>query len=744
MHGTLIRLGRGNISTHHGQIKILKNGSLGGSSGTNDLLSYIRRSTKAGTYRTQDEIQEMNQTLQDNPMDLRRVRWNMVRGSKIEDYPVEYQILSLNPPAPFQPKMPLKTLRKQYNEYQKNHRPTDRLARQYLHKLQQKEASAPAPNGQGSQAPVSADEYYRRLLGGSGAAGGAGTAGRKLSQAQKALQQKSSAVQKSYLVAMKQYQLMQQQQGEDEQTAMSEQDALAEVERLLATDEQKERTASRSRAETLHRQQSEAEEETEQQNTKKKTDESIMTERGQMAFPNADPRARRTIEKKEMDRSKKASSSFYGNSDNNASIDDSDDSSLSMLYGNDQRGFEGYVVWTKRLQAVPYNQWTVGASTALDHWIAKRVLGLSEETWLALLEGNSPQLLGRGRDIVMARQALFPETVLDSPSLDTLSSSITDDIDDTEMGGEFSSSSEEMEMNELLENLASWDNDSLDTNASSDHDIMNNNETSSSLSHGGGETDQLAEELQEWRRAHADSPYDSWSDERKQSLMVWIENFVSSVVTESSALATVDLDQTRVNLLSVPPQTKDEVDSFWENMRDETSAEILLQKLLDDRASSSSTSSDDDNPFWQLDYPSQLQRLVNLGTIGEVANEYVSEADRAKFLTRYGDYLCEGIELDYLVPDPTGPILASKDLGQTLIKAYNIEPDQRFRLQKMKHGQNGDKESMSTESSGRARDLYKAWNMLKVGRANYEEKMFSQGKLGLAYDNKDPRNEAER
>jgi hypothetical protein len=40
----------------------------------------------------------------------------------------------------------------------------------------------------------------------------------------------------------------------------------------------------------------------------------------------------------------------------------------------------------------------VGASTALDHWIAKRVLGLSEETWLALLEGDSPELMGRGRE----------------------------------------------------------------------------------------------------------------------------------------------------------------------------------------------------------------------------------------------------------------------------------------------------------------------------------------------------------
>ena len=75
-----------------------------------------------------------------------------------------------------------------------------------------------------------------------------------------------------------------------------------------------------------------------------------------------------------------------------------DDSDLAVLYSNNQRSFEGMIHWTKRLERIPYRMWTVGASTALDHWIAKRVLGLSEETWLALLEGDSPELMGRGRE----------------------------------------------------------------------------------------------------------------------------------------------------------------------------------------------------------------------------------------------------------------------------------------------------------------------------------------------------------
>jgi hypothetical protein len=216
---------------------------------------------------------------------------------------------------------------------------------------------------------------------------------------------------------------------------------------------------------------------------------------------------------------------------------------------------------------------------------------------------------------------------------------------------------------------------------------------------------------------------------------LWIEDFVSSVVPESS-LATVDLDETRRNLLSVPPQTKEEADRFWDQIRDETSAEILLQKLLQDRTESGGMDGNHHHPFWQLDYRTQLDRLVNLGTIGEIANEYVTVSDRAKFLTRYGDYLCEGVRMDHLVPDPSGPIRAS-ELGQTLLKAYNIDSNQRFRLEKIRYGQEASESLGGVDAAERARSLYRAWNTLKAGRANYEEKLFARGKLGLTYDDDD-------
>lgn len=114
-------------------------------------------------------------------------------------------------------------------------------------------------------------------------------------------------------------------------------------------------------------------------------DESTPQARAQKAFPGTIPESQI---RQDINDSKK-------NSRKDARTDDEN---LAILYSNNQRSFEGMITWTKRLQAVPFRQWTVGASTALDHWIAKRVLGLSEETWLALLEGDSPELMGRGRE----------------------------------------------------------------------------------------------------------------------------------------------------------------------------------------------------------------------------------------------------------------------------------------------------------------------------------------------------------
>ncbi len=336
MFATRAVKGRGSISTSHGQIKILKHS-------TPDLLTYIQKAVQTGVYRSNEEIEEMNQRLRNSPADLKRVRWNVPRGSKIQDYPKEYEILSLNPPAPFKPRMPVKYQRKMYNKYVRDNRPTDRLARAYLKKLSHTTDTA----------PTTADEYYRRLLGSN-----------KALKMDSAMGSKSAALSKAYAVAVKQYHVMRTEN-------LSEQEALEKVEELLAMEDSQERTTSRNRAEGFRKK------------DVSKVEDPI--ERGVVAFPGAGPV---TDVPRQRDAVKDG-----GNTVKEGSKDE-----LSMLYSENQRSFEGLVKWTKRLQAVPYKQWSVGGSVALDHWIARRVLGLSEETWLELLEGNSPELLGRGRE----------------------------------------------------------------------------------------------------------------------------------------------------------------------------------------------------------------------------------------------------------------------------------------------------------------------------------------------------------
>eukprot|EP00532_Pseudo-nitzschia_australis_P007800 CAMPEP_0168174496 /NCGR_PEP_ID=MMETSP0139_2-20121125/6538_1 /TAXON_ID=44445 /ORGANISM="Pseudo-nitzschia australis, Strain 10249 10 AB" /LENGTH=662 /DNA_ID=CAMNT_0008092657 /DNA_START=130 /DNA_END=2118 /DNA_ORIENTATION=- len=658
-------MGRGSISTSHGQIRILKHS-------TPDLLTYIQKAVQTGVYRSSDEIEEMNQKLRDSPSDLRRVRWNVQRGSKIQDYPKEYEILSLNPPAPFKPRIPVKDQKKIYSKYMQEKRPTDRLAQNYLNRQQHTDRN--------SSEPMSADEYYRRLLGSN-----------KAPKAESAMGAKSAIIAKAYAVAVKQYEVMR-------TDNLSEKEAMEKVEELLAQDDREEKTSSRTKAEDLQKK-------TNAQETSAKETKNVV-ERAQIAFPGAKPKEE--ILGKRTNKAKGTTSTLsiaagYGH-----------DTAVSMLYSENQRSFEGMINWTKRLQAVPYQKWTVGASVSLDHWIAKRVLGLSEETWLALLEGSSPELMGRGRDIVMARHALFPETIIESDfqaAVDDESDSMSDET----MGRA------EDDLDALLatlDGLEGWNSSDSDEGQLSETATKANNDSSSSLE------EKLTEELQAWRTQHVEQHYDDWAEEKKQEFMSWLETFVASQVPESS-ISRVDLEETRKNILETPPQQKEEADDFWNSISDETSAEVFLQSLLQENKIGS------EHPFFDLDYQTQLERLVNLGAIRELANEYATEAGRSKFLTRYGDYLLEGVQFDHLIPDSSGPIVGS-DLGKHLQEKYDIDPSDRFSLKKVRFGTEG----FESNASKNARMLFMAWNQFKAGRAHYEEQLFKKGLLGLSYETK--------
>jgi hypothetical protein len=297
----------------------------------------------------------------------------------------------------------------------------------------------------------------------------------------------------------------------------------------------------------------------------------------------------------------------------------------------------------------------------------------------------------------MARQALFPETAFGMESAPV-------EIEDVEQGNE------EDELDVLLATLASW-NSKSDEAKPSKPDI-------SSATYASQE-EMLADELQEWRRKHTDElAFSDWSKEEKTAFDIWVKKFVTELLPESS-LVSIDMEETKKNLLNAPPQTKEFANEFWSQLRDETAAEMFLRNLLESKEKKG------DHPFWDLDYQTQIHRLVNLGTIREIANEYATEAQRAKFLSRYGDYLIEGVQFDHLIPHPNGPIHGS-ELGEQLLNKYDIKPTDRFVLRKLNHNEEG--------ASQEARSLFQAWNKLKAGRAHYEEKLFNRGLLGLSYE----------
>jgi hypothetical protein len=194
------------------------------------------------------------------------------------------------------------------------------------------------------------------------------------------------------------------------------------------------------------------------------------------------------------------------------------------------------------------------------------------------------------------------------------------------------------------------------------------------------------------------------------------------------------LNATRKNLLASGPQTADDAVKFWESIRDQTAAEVFLQQMLDAGLPESATETQ--RLFYELPYEKQLEKLVNLGSIRELADEYTRPTDRQKFMTRFGDYLLEGVELDHLVADPNGPV-SSDDLGDRLAKQWKVAKGDRFRIEKIPYGVDG----FGTDASKRARDMYRAWNRLKAGRAHYEERLFQQGLLGLRYEKEEKKKE---
>ncbi|GKY93564.1 hypothetical protein MPSEU_000323800 [Mayamaea pseudoterrestris] len=633
--------------------------------------TYIRQAVETGIYRTNEELaavwKERKHSSDDLASIMKRFRQDIVRGSNVQDYPIEYLILRQHPPIPNPPRVPKRIV----DKMREAPNATEKLVEKYLtkhEKAQRRERAAAQTQANhhhdhNDGAPKSTQEYYRRLL---GVAAPPPTS---------SMGQKPAAVQKAYAAAIKQYQL-QRTQG------LSEADAMRQVDELLQSQNQRERAESKRMAQALRE---------------------FRANRPHDSVANID--VTRVVSKSANDNDNDEGDTATASS--NTTLEQS----LQSIFKANPRTLEGMMKWSERLQAVPYLEWTVGASTALDHWIARRLLNISEETWSALLEGEDPDLLSRGRDIVAVRESLFPETALSVESEST--EDVLDDEDDEEP------LSDDKSIEELLAALGG-----LKTNRSGrdaparQPGWLSERDASEDVD---AKVESLVKQLQDWRRQNVHTPYAEWSETEKERFNDWMKEYIDTISSDAEK-RNVDWKSTREALLSQPPMTAEESERFWDSLGDEESAADLLASMLADGPPVGANILH--SAFWQLPYEDQLERLLNLGAIRPLMDEYTRESDRNKFLQRYGDTLLKGVVMEHLVPDPDGPVQISD-----LAEGFGLSRDSRFRLEM--------KAYQSTEdlpSDERTRAMFLAWNTHKSGRARYEEKLFKTGRLGLTYN----------
>lgn len=593
------------------------------------VIDYIRQSVKAGTYRTSEELEQVMKERNDSEDDLRvvmrRFRQDIIRGSQIHDYPIEYRILEQHPPIPDPPVIPKKYLR----TMPKEPNPVEPLVEKYFrrqHHVEEEETTQ-----------LSVEEYYRRLLG-VPAPSLAGSSGLSSS-----LALKPASLQKAYAAAITHYKLQRTKN-------MSDDEALKAVDELLKEQEKTEITISGKRANAV-----------------------------------ADTNARMLASKYDMRNTKSTMQQDYVEESNKSDSE----KTLDSIFSDNPRIVEGMMRWSDRLQAVPYREWTVGSSTALDHWIARCILGLSEETWWSVVEGEEHAAVGR--DIVAVREALFPETC------GTLASH--DEEQEYSEEGEEDLSAHGKTVEELLASLGALTS-SDDTRAP-----VTKHQAPSPTP----EVDQLVDQLQVWRQKHSKKSFTQWSGDEQAAFDKWLRNeYVAQVMPGPQG--DIDFTATREALLSDPPiDSRAESDAFWDALQDERTVLAWLEQTGKENLPAPAAPWIPSG-FWTLDESEQVERLLNLGALRPLLDEYATPAGRAAFLQEHLRTLLTGVPMEHFVRDEYGPIEAS-EIG---------EKEGRYSMENQAFGEN-------------AKEVLQAWNQQKAGRAKYEERLFQTGRLGLRY-----------
>ena len=233
----------------------------------------------------------------------------------------------------------------------------------------------------------------------------------------------------------------------------------------------------------------------------------------------------------------------------------------------------------------------------------------------------------------------------------------------------------------------------------------------------------------------------------------WIEKYVATLSPEADG-GSVDKDATRIALLSERPMDSNKTKEFWSKVRTETEAELFLEdyrKHAEEKLQSlneSSNQSDEEKQsiselqaILAVPFERQLQKILDIGTLRPVLDEYTSSKERNLFLDKYTPIFLEGLEMEHLVIDENGPIglddLSSEmreELSQQWLpgEGHTAGTDQepRFSIQMIAYGT----DEFATTRAERARDLYRLWNEHKASRARFEEAMFKKGYLPVEED----------
>jgi len=115
---------------------------------------------------------------------------------------------------------------------------------------------------------------------------------------------------------------------------------------------------------------------------------------------------------------------------------------------------------------------------------------------------------------------------------------------------------------------------------------------------------------------------------------------------------TVNFDATREALLSSPPISKEESNEVWSSLEDETTAQLFLETLSEEKKNWLNVGHD----FWELPKSDQIAQLCKLGAMRPFMDEYATPKAREEWFSKHADKTLEDVMVEHLVLDPDGPI----------------------------------------------------------------------------------------